>query len=126
MTYDICSSWRLSQRKSSPRVFLLKYVVFFLFDCLFVFWSFFETGSPCSPSCPGAHSVDQAYRDLPTSNSQMLALKAPATMPSLKYVFLHLAKINPWEDLRHCLFGFLRHSFCNSTGLLLAIELSLP
>jgi hypothetical protein len=40
--------------------------------------------SLCSPGCPGTHSVDQAgleLRNPPASASQMLGLKACATMP---------------------------------------------
>jgi hypothetical protein len=42
----------------------------------------------CSPGCPGTHSVDQVgleLRNLPASASQVLELKACATMPGLKY-----------------------------------------
>jgi hypothetical protein len=57
--------------------------VFFWF-CFFVLFLFFETGFRCSPGCPGTHSVDQAglkLRNLPASASQVLGLKACATMP---------------------------------------------
>jgi hypothetical protein len=40
--------------------------------------------SLCSPGCPGTHSVDQAgleLRNPPASASQVLGLKACATMP---------------------------------------------
>jgi hypothetical protein len=42
--------------------------------------------SLCSPGCTGTHSVDQAgleLRDPPASVSQVLGLKACATMPGL-------------------------------------------
>jgi hypothetical protein len=51
---------------------------------IYLFW-FFETGFLCSPGCPGTHSVDQAgleLRNPPASASQVLGLKACATMPS--------------------------------------------
>jgi hypothetical protein len=44
----------------------------------------------CSPDCPGTHSVDQAgleLRNLPASASQVLRLKAYATMPGLAKCF---------------------------------------
>ena len=46
------------------------------------FFSFFYTVSPCSPGCPGTHSVDQAdleLGNLPASASQVLELKAHTT-----------------------------------------------
>jgi hypothetical protein len=46
--------------------------------------------SLCSPGCPGTHSVDQAglkLRNLPTSASQVLGLKACATMPGIFALF---------------------------------------
>jgi hypothetical protein len=54
---------------------------------LFFFFFFFSRDrvSLCSPGCPGTHSVDQAgleLRNLPASASQVLGLKACATMPS--------------------------------------------
>jgi hypothetical protein len=51
----------------------------------FVLFCFFSCRvSLCSPGCPGTHSVDQAglkLRDPPASASQVLGLKACATMP---------------------------------------------
>jgi hypothetical protein len=44
----------------------------------------------CSPGCPGTHSVDQAgleLRNPPASASQVLGLKACATMPGFIYFF---------------------------------------
>jgi hypothetical protein len=50
----------------------------------FFFW-FFKTGFLCnSPGCPETHSVDQGgleLRNPPASASQVLGLKACATMP---------------------------------------------
>ena len=54
--------------------------VFCLFVCLF----FRDRVSLCSPGCPETHSVDQAgleLRNLPAFASQVLGLKACATMP---------------------------------------------
>jgi hypothetical protein len=51
----------------------------------FGFWFIFRDRiSLCSPGCPGTHSVDQAglkLRNPPASASQVLGLKASATMP---------------------------------------------
>jgi hypothetical protein len=50
------------------------------------FLVFRDRVSLCSPGCPGIHSVDQAgleLRDPFASASQVLGLKACATMPSL-------------------------------------------
>jgi hypothetical protein len=47
--------------------------------------------SLCSPGCPGTHSVDQAgleLRNSPASASQVLGLKACATMPGTVYCCL--------------------------------------
>jgi hypothetical protein len=58
-----------------------------LFVCfvLFCFVLFFrDRVSLCSPGCPGTHFVDQAgleLRNPPASASQVLGLKACATMP---------------------------------------------
>jgi hypothetical protein len=65
---------------------------FFFFVCLFVLFLFFrDRVSLCSPGCPGTHSVDQAgleLRNLPASASQVLGLKACATMPGLQQALL--------------------------------------
>jgi hypothetical protein len=55
----------------------------YLFVCCFLF--FRDRVSLYSPDCPGTHSVDQAdleLRNSPASASQVLGLKACATMPS--------------------------------------------
>jgi hypothetical protein len=57
---------------------------FFCFFFVFFFFLFFKTGFLCSPGCPGTHFVDQAgleLRNPPASASQVLGLKACATMP---------------------------------------------
>jgi hypothetical protein len=64
--------------------FLFLFVWVFLF--YFVFCFFLDRVSLCSPGCPGTHSVDQAGLELrnppaPASASQVLGLKACATMP---------------------------------------------
>jgi hypothetical protein len=60
------------------------FVCFVLLFCLTCFVCFFrDRVSLCSPGCPGTHSVDQAgleLRNLPASASQVLGLKACATM----------------------------------------------
>jgi hypothetical protein len=54
---------------------------------LFYFVFFFQDRvSLCIPGCPGTHSVDQAgleLRNPPASASQVLELKACATLPPL-------------------------------------------
>jgi hypothetical protein len=52
-------------------------------DLIYLFFGFRDRVSLCSPGCPGTHSVDQAFlelRNLPASASQVLGLKACATM----------------------------------------------
>jgi hypothetical protein len=56
---------------------------FFSLSFFFLF-GFRDRVSLCSPDCPGTHSVDQAgleLRNPPASASQVLGLKACATMP---------------------------------------------
>jgi hypothetical protein len=63
-------------------IYLFIYIVY-LFIYLFIF-VFRDRVSLCSPGCPGTHSVDQAglkLRNPPASASQVLGLKACATMP---------------------------------------------
>jgi hypothetical protein len=57
----------------------LFFVVVFYFYFIFIFYK----ASLYSPGCPGIHSVDQAglkLRNLPASASQVLGLKAGATI----------------------------------------------
>jgi hypothetical protein len=61
------------------------------YSFFFFFFGFRDSVSLCSPGCPGTHSVDQAslkLRNLPVSASasQVLGLKAFATMPGNKYI----------------------------------------
>ena len=72
---------------------LIELAMQFFFVCLFVCFLFFcfvffrDRVSLCSPGCPGTHSVDQAclkLRNLPASASQVLGLKACATIARLK------------------------------------------
>jgi hypothetical protein len=54
-------------------------------------FSFQDRVSLCSSDCPGTRAVDQAgleLRNPPASLSQMLGLKASATMPSLTINFV--------------------------------------
>jgi hypothetical protein len=60
----------------------------------FFFFGFFSEDrvSLCSPGCPGTHSVDQAgleLRNPPASASQVLGLKACATMPGVTFILLY-------------------------------------
>jgi hypothetical protein len=70
--------------------FIFKFVLFWF--GFFVLFCFFETGSLYSPGCPGTHFVDQAglkLRNPPASASQVLGLKACATIAQLKFFKLH-------------------------------------
>jgi hypothetical protein len=65
--------------------FLSLFCFGFLVVCFVFFLVFQDRVSLCSPGCPGTHSVDQAgleLRNPPASASQVLGLKACATMPS--------------------------------------------
>jgi hypothetical protein len=75
--------------------------VFHLFVCVcfcfcFCFVLFFQSRvSLCNPGCPGTHSVDQAdleHRNLPASASQVLGLKACATMSSFETISVHSSR----------------------------------
>jgi hypothetical protein len=75
-------------------------VQFFCY-CFFVLFglAFRDRVSPCSPGCPGTHSVDQAGlepRNSPASASQVLGLKACATTPG-RYCF--------WDRVFLCSLG---------------------
>jgi hypothetical protein len=60
-----------------------------------------------SPGCPGTHFVDQAgleLRNLPASASQVLGLKACATTPGIRSIFLnhepppvHFSHLSQWH-----------------------------
>jgi hypothetical protein len=69
--------------------------------CLLVhlFVCFWDRVSLCSPGCPGTHFVDHAglkLRNLPASVSQVLGLKACATMPgSHSLIFTHQSQSHP-------------------------------
>jgi hypothetical protein len=64
-----------------------------LFVVLFCFVLFFrDRDSLCSPGCPGTHFVDQAgpeLRNLPSSVSQVMELKACATQHILAFLLMH-------------------------------------
>jgi hypothetical protein len=78
---------------SLGNLWLLDYLIFCLFVCLFVF-PFQDRVSLCSLDCPGSHSVDQAgleLRNLPASASRVLGLKACATKAWLDYWFLYMS-----------------------------------
>jgi hypothetical protein len=60
---------------------------------------FQDSISLCSPGCPGTHFLDQAgleLRNPPASASQVLGLKACATMPSLKMFLIRLLSPILW------------------------------
>jgi hypothetical protein len=59
--------------------------IYTFFAVVVVFVVFQDRVSLCSPGCPGTHSVDQPGLELknpPAFASQVLGLKACATMPS--------------------------------------------
>jgi hypothetical protein len=59
----------------------------------FCFVFFQDRVSLCSPGCPGTYCIDQAglkLRNLPASASQVLGLKACATMPRFFFFSLSL------------------------------------
>jgi hypothetical protein len=67
----------------------------------FFFLVFRDRVSLCSPGCPGTHSVDQAgleLRSLPASASQVLGLKARATMSH--WISQIIATVHPFEGCR--------------------------
>jgi hypothetical protein len=75
-----------------------------LFVCLFVCFVFVfqDRISLYSPGYPGTHFVDQAglkLRNPPASASQMLGLKACATMPGLNYFSIALIKYHDQDNL---------------------------
>jgi hypothetical protein len=65
-------------------------VIFSFFFFFFFFLVYLDRVFLCSPGCPETHSVDQAgleLRNLLASASQVLGLKACATMPSFSFLF---------------------------------------
>jgi hypothetical protein len=65
-------------------IFLLVHM--YIFCCCFLVLFFQDRVSLYSPGCPGTHFVDQAgleLRNPPASASQVLGLKACATMPGI-------------------------------------------
>jgi hypothetical protein len=70
--------------------------VCFVFCFLFIFvFCFLDRVSLCSPDCPGTHSIDQVgheLRDLPASASQVLGLKACATITQHVHTVLFVGK----------------------------------
>jgi hypothetical protein len=72
------------------------------FSYFVLFLVFQDRVSLCSPGCPGTHFVDQAglkLRNPPASASQMLGLKACATMPGLNYFSIALIKYHDQDNL---------------------------
>jgi hypothetical protein len=69
-------------------LFLLCFFLFFFFLLLCFRLVFRDRVSPCSPGCPGTHSVVQVgleLRNPPASASRVLGLKACATTPGLSF-----------------------------------------
>jgi hypothetical protein len=82
----ICMSYMSCFGQIKP-TYLLKHSPFLYasIPLLFLFW---DRVSLCSPGCPGIHSVVQAgleLRNLPTSASQVLGLKACSTTAWLPF-----------------------------------------
>jgi hypothetical protein len=70
--------------------------VSFFFFLIFIFWFFRDRVSLYGSGCPGTHFVDQAgleLRNPPASASQVLGLKACATMPGSESVFDRLRSV---------------------------------
>ena len=70
-------------------------VVFFCF-LFFVYLFFPDRVSLCNPCCPGTHSVDQAgteLRNVTASATQVLGLKACATTPGWKVIFVSVYSV---------------------------------
>jgi hypothetical protein len=70
----------------SSSSFFIYFILFYLFIYLFIYFVFRDRVSLYSPGCPGTHFVDQTgleLRNPPASASQVLGLKACATMPDL-------------------------------------------
>jgi hypothetical protein len=91
--------------------------------CLFVL-VFQDRVSLCSPGCPGTHFVDQAgleLRNPPASASQVLGLKACATMPGLASA-LSLLKFH------FCMWitALIYICFCSPIFLLLRTSFNFP
>jgi hypothetical protein len=97
-----------TSRQSFSSVFLC------LFVCLFV--CFWDRISLCSPGCPETHSVDQAeleLRDPPASASQVLGLKACATVWPDFFFKHNFLRLTYFKKILFFLFffGFLRQGF---------------
>ena len=100
-TISPAMAWLLSQKNVFSLSLFLKFYIS----------GFWDRVSLCSPGCPGAHSVDHTgleLRNPPASASQVLGLKACATMPS--FSFLLMALETQWSGLTHarCIFYHLR------------------
>ena len=68
----------------------------FCFVLFFLFCFFRDRVSLCSPGCTGTHSVDQdglELRNVTASASQVLGLKACATIPSSKAIFVSVYSV---------------------------------
>jgi hypothetical protein len=83
----------------------LFYLFIYLSIYLFIYLVFRDSVSLYSPGCPGTHFVDQAgleLRNLPASVSQVLGLKACATMPGqcvMLYTSLHGRQVSVTSTL---------------------------
>jgi uncharacterized membrane protein YagU involved in acid resistance len=87
----ICCCWVL---------FVCLFVCFRVFVCLFV--CFRDRVSLCIPACPGTHFIDQAdleFRNPPASASQVLGLKAYATIPGYLLFEMCFSQMLKWREL---------------------------
>jgi hypothetical protein len=84
-------------------LFLFYFILIYLFIIFFFFLVFQDRVSLYSPGCPGTLSVDQAVlklRNLPASASQVLGLKAFATMPgNMRWCFTCMYIYVRWRQL---------------------------
>ena len=72
------------------------FLLLLLFCFVFCFFFFSDRVSLCNPRCPGTHSVDQAgieLRNVTASATQVLGLKACATTPGWKVIFVSVYSV---------------------------------
>jgi hypothetical protein len=107
---------------------------------LFLFWFvFWDRVSLCSPGCPGTHSVEQAHlvlRNLSTSASQVLWLKACITIAWLWIQLLNIhfriknylvrTKSKILCVLKYNSFGFILELLCLLSISFPSFDLSCP
>jgi hypothetical protein len=104
----------------SLRGMCIKSFLFVCYGCCCLVFGFLDRVSLCSPGCPGAHSVDQAglqLRNPPASASQVLGLKACATMCIKSYVCTFILKVFDVYPCHHVCIDdvYVYRCICNYT-----------